>query len=85
MSQVRITEHEGVTLADGLPLDFHRDSLERYLQLMDELKSGKITPVKVIGKGYGSRGRAIATDWIQRGIDNARECIEILEGMGLKS
>ena len=85
MSDVRITEHEGVTLANGLPLDYHRWSLEHYTELMSDLKSGKTTPAKVIGRGYGSRGKALATEWIQGGIDGARECIEALEGLGLKS
>jgi hypothetical protein len=82
---VRITEHEGVTLANGLPLDYHRWSLEHYTELMSDLKTGKTTPVKIIGRGYGSRGRRIATEWVQYGIDGARECIETLEGLGLKS
>jgi hypothetical protein len=82
---IRITEHEGVTLANGLPRDYHREKLVDYLQLMLDLKSGKTTPAKVIGRGYGSRGKALATEWIQGGIDSARESIAVLEGLGLKS
>jgi hypothetical protein len=85
MSEVRITEHEGVTLANMLPLEYHRQSLVEYLQLMSDLKTGKTTPAKVIGRGYGSRGKALATEWIQGGIDSTRACIEALEGLGLKS
>ena len=85
MSDIRITEHEGVTLANGLPLDYHRESLADSLQLMSDLKTGKTTPAKVIGRGYGSRGKALATEWIQGCIDSARESIVTLEGLGLKS
>jgi hypothetical protein len=85
MRDIRITEHEGVTLANGLPLDYHRESLVESLQLMVDLKTGKTTPVKVIGKGYGSRGKALATEWVQGCIDSARESIAVLEALGLKS
>lgn len=85
MSDIRITEHEGVTLANGLPLDYHRWCLEHYTELMSDLKTGKTTPVKIIGRGYGSRGKALATEWVQGGIDSARESIAVLEGLGLKS
>lgn len=78
MNTIKITQHNGKLLADGLNIEYHIDSLKRYLELMTNLRNGTVTPSQIIGKGYGSRGKVIATEWIQEGIDNAINSIEIL-------
>lgn len=78
---IRISTHPetGETLAYGLTLAHHRESLADYLRLLDDLKNRRTTPTKVIGKGYGSNARSVAMAWIKSGITEAQECIVTLE------
>ena len=78
---IRITTHPdtGETLAHGLTLAHHRESLADYLRLLDDLKNRRTTPTKVIGKGYGSNARSVAMDWIKSGIAEAQHAIMSLE------
>jgi hypothetical protein len=83
----KITIHPdtGETLAHGLTLAHHYDSLADYLRLLDDLKNRRTTPSKVIGKGYGSNARSVAMEWIKSGIVEAQQCIVALEKLAKAS
>jgi hypothetical protein len=85
MSDIRITTHEGELLANGLPLDYHRDMRVEMLQLYDDLDKRKVTPSSVIGKGYGNNSREIAKAWVSDAIIIHGECAKTLERLGLES
>ena len=77
--KISIHPETGETLANGLPLEYHRQSLAEYMQLLDDLQNRRTTPSKVIGKGYGSNARSIAMEWIKGGITSALDSIMALE------
>lgn len=85
MSDIRITTHEGVLLANGLPLDYHREMRIEMLQMYDDLDKRKITPSSVIGKGYGPNSRELAKAWVSDAIVMHGESVKTLERLGLKS
>lgn len=85
MSDIRITTHEGVLLANGLPLDYHREVHAEYVQTLNDLEQHKITPSSVIGKGYGTHSREMAKEWLNDAIIAHGEAVKTLERLGLKS
>ena len=70
---------DGETTYNGYTLEALEDQLLEMQQMQADLAARKITPTKVIGRGYGPNSRRIANEYIDESIRLHRHGIALIK------